>query len=132
MGREVVVAITDGRLDFGPWEQILGQPDLLARESRWPAPEAGVGQDNWIMAESKSRTWLSRFLGRSSIGFICQDLTFSNACHTILYKITLSRGSEDEAIIQMISTNATPQVISECLCLAYPNLNPGGALVLSW
>jgi thiamine phosphate synthase YjbQ (UPF0047 family) len=21
MGREVVVAITDGRLDFGPWEQ---------------------------------------------------------------------------------------------------------------
>ena len=23
MGREVVVAITDGRLDFGPWEQIL-------------------------------------------------------------------------------------------------------------
>ena len=24
MGREVVVAITNGRLDFGPWEQILG------------------------------------------------------------------------------------------------------------
>ena len=23
MGREVVLAITDGRLDFGPWEQIL-------------------------------------------------------------------------------------------------------------
>lgn len=23
MGREVVTAITDGRLDFGPWEQIL-------------------------------------------------------------------------------------------------------------
>lgn len=23
MGREVVVAITDGRLDFGPWEQIF-------------------------------------------------------------------------------------------------------------
>ena len=23
MGREVVVAITEGRLDFGPWEQIL-------------------------------------------------------------------------------------------------------------
>ena len=22
MGREVVVAITDGQLDFGPWEQI--------------------------------------------------------------------------------------------------------------
>jgi hypothetical protein len=29
MGREVVVAITDGRLDFGPWEQ-----------------KAGVGQDH--------------------------------------------------------------------------------------
>jgi len=23
MGREVVVAITDSRLDFGPWEQII-------------------------------------------------------------------------------------------------------------
>ncbi len=23
MGREVVVAITDGELDFGPWEQIF-------------------------------------------------------------------------------------------------------------
>ena len=22
MGREVVVAVTDGKLDFGPWEQI--------------------------------------------------------------------------------------------------------------
>jgi thiamine phosphate synthase YjbQ (UPF0047 family) len=22
MGREVVIAITDGKLDFGPWEQI--------------------------------------------------------------------------------------------------------------
>jgi secondary thiamine-phosphate synthase enzyme len=23
MGREVVVAVTDGKLDFGPWEQIF-------------------------------------------------------------------------------------------------------------
>jgi thiamine phosphate synthase YjbQ (UPF0047 family) len=23
MGRDVLVAITDGRLDFGPWEQII-------------------------------------------------------------------------------------------------------------
>jgi thiamine phosphate synthase YjbQ (UPF0047 family) len=23
MGREVVVSVTDGRLDFGPWEQIF-------------------------------------------------------------------------------------------------------------
>ena len=34
MGREVVVAVTDGRLDFGPWEQIFqGQAEWLARES---------------------------------------------------------------------------------------------------
>jgi thiamine phosphate synthase YjbQ (UPF0047 family) len=26
MGREVVVAITDGRLDFGPWERIFSPP----------------------------------------------------------------------------------------------------------
>jgi secondary thiamine-phosphate synthase enzyme len=34
MGREVVVAVTEGRLDFGPWEQIFqGQAQRLARES---------------------------------------------------------------------------------------------------
>jgi len=27
MGREVVVAVTNGRLDFGPWERILCQLD---------------------------------------------------------------------------------------------------------
>lgn len=33
MGREVVVAITDGRLDFGPWEQIFyGEFDGLRRK----------------------------------------------------------------------------------------------------
>ena len=32
----------------------------------------------------------SYFLGDGSIGFIRQDLTFSDACHTILYKITPS------------------------------------------
>jgi thiamine phosphate synthase YjbQ (UPF0047 family) len=32
MGREVVVAITDGRFDLCPWEQILGQPESLAWE----------------------------------------------------------------------------------------------------
>ena len=37
MGREVVVAVTDGRLDFGPWEQIF------YGESRRPAPEARRG-----------------------------------------------------------------------------------------
>lgn len=33
MGREVVVAITDGRLDFGPWEQIFyGEFDGLRKK----------------------------------------------------------------------------------------------------
>ena len=33
MGREVVIAITDGRLDFGPWEQIFyGEFDGLRRK----------------------------------------------------------------------------------------------------
>jgi thiamine phosphate synthase YjbQ (UPF0047 family) len=31
MGREVAVAVADGRLDFGPWEQIFsGQAEGLA------------------------------------------------------------------------------------------------------
>jgi len=33
MGREVVVAITEGRLDFGPWEQIFyGEYDGMRRK----------------------------------------------------------------------------------------------------
>jgi secondary thiamine-phosphate synthase enzyme len=33
MGREVVVAVTDGRLDFGPWERIFyGEFDGLRRK----------------------------------------------------------------------------------------------------
>jgi secondary thiamine-phosphate synthase enzyme len=33
MGREVVVAVTDGRLDFGPWEQIFyGEYDGMRRK----------------------------------------------------------------------------------------------------
>jgi hypothetical protein len=46
MGREVVLAVTDGRLDFGTWKRIFqGQTEGLARESRRPAAEAGAGQD---------------------------------------------------------------------------------------
>ena len=34
MGREVVVAVTNGRFDSGTWERIFqGQPFRLARES---------------------------------------------------------------------------------------------------
>ena len=47
MGREVVVAVTNGRLDFGTWERIFsGQAEGLARESRRAAPEACAGQDH--------------------------------------------------------------------------------------
>jgi hypothetical protein len=47
MGRRVMVAVTNGRLDFGTWERIFrGQAEWVARESRRPAPEAGVGQDH--------------------------------------------------------------------------------------
>ena len=36
MGREVVVAITDGQLDFGPWEQIFyGEFDVDAKNACW-------------------------------------------------------------------------------------------------
>jgi hypothetical protein len=57
MGREVVVAITEGRLDFGPWEQIFsGQAFCLARRVRRAAAEAGAGQDHrGVVAKSLSR-----------------------------------------------------------------------------
>jgi hypothetical protein len=42
-----VVAVTDGRLDFGTWERIFqGQVEWLTRESRRPAAEAGARQDH--------------------------------------------------------------------------------------
>ena len=41
MGREVVVAVTDGKLDFGPWEQIH------YAEFDGQTAEAGAGQDHW-------------------------------------------------------------------------------------
>src|SRR5437867_1337005 len=40
IGREVVVAITKGKLDFGPWEQIF------YGEFRRPKKKASAGQDN--------------------------------------------------------------------------------------
>jgi hypothetical protein len=56
MGREVVVAVTEGRLDFGTWERILGVS--------WMA-DTGV-----LMAGGGSGCW-SRSLGRlySRLGF---------------------------------------------------------------
>ncbi len=36
MGREVVVAVTGGKLDFGPWEQIFyGEFDGMRRKGYW-------------------------------------------------------------------------------------------------
>lgn len=40
MGREVVVAVTAGQLDFGTWEQIF------LRRVRWAAAEARAGEDH--------------------------------------------------------------------------------------
>lgn len=62
---------------------LWGQPEWLARESRRPPQEAYSGQDYRRIAESRPRTWSSSFLGSGSIGFIRQDLTFSDTRHTI-------------------------------------------------
>jgi len=41
MGREVVVAVTGGRLDFGPWEQIFyGEFDAAGRSGCWSRSSA--------------------------------------------------------------------------------------------
>lgn len=58
MDREVVVAITNGLLDFGPWEQILGTAVSASLGVRWAAQEAGVGQDDWGI-EEYSVQWAS-------------------------------------------------------------------------
>ena len=47
MGREVVVAITDGHLDFGPWEQIFyGEFD-------GPPPKTRIGEGDWRVAATR-------------------------------------------------------------------------------
>ena len=51
MGREVVAAITNGNLDFGPWEQIFyGEFD-------WAATKAGISEDNRRIAISRYETY---------------------------------------------------------------------------
>ena len=46
MGREVVVAITDGKLDFGPWEQIFyGEFDGRRKKRVREAQLAGLAGD---------------------------------------------------------------------------------------
>ena len=57
MGGEAVVAVTQGRLDFGTWERIFqGQAARLARESRRAAAETSVGENH-----------------RGIVGFSCGD-----------------------------------------------------------
>jgi secondary thiamine-phosphate synthase enzyme len=51
MGREVVLAITAGALDLGPWEQVCcaprrGLPDGLLDSARWPR-RSGSGSTAW-------------------------------------------------------------------------------------
>ena len=50
MGREAVVAVTDGRFDFGPWEQIFYRNST-----------AGAGSVSWSRS-SESSTSLGAFL----------------------------------------------------------------------
>ena len=60
MGREVVVAITDGKLDFGPWEQIFyGEFD-----GRRPKARAGEGHRGIAMQIEHIRSFddLERYL----------------------------------------------------------------------
>jgi thiamine phosphate synthase YjbQ (UPF0047 family) len=53
MGREVAVAVTDGRLDFGPWEQIFygeldgRRPKRVMVKIIGPVP-LGVDTPSWI------------------------------------------------------------------------------------
>jgi secondary thiamine-phosphate synthase enzyme len=52
VGREVVVAITDGRLDFGPWEQIFyGEFDGRRRKRVLVKDHRGIG------AEPTRKVW---------------------------------------------------------------------------
>lgn len=50
MGREVVVAVTEGKLDFGTWQQIF------YGGVRRSATEAGAGEDHWGVRENAMAT----------------------------------------------------------------------------
>src|ERR1700689_1151246 len=53
MGREVVVAITKGKLDFGPWEQVFTASSTAAGENgRW---SRSSGNDEDTMSDIDSR-----------------------------------------------------------------------------
>ena len=43
MGREVVVAITGGKLDFGPWEQVFSARSRAGGENKWAIPSHCFG-----------------------------------------------------------------------------------------
>jgi hypothetical protein len=64
MGREVVVAITNGKLDFGPWEQIFyGDFDgrrrkTCAGKNHWRLSSRRIG-DNERRRRTQPDYWLS-------------------------------------------------------------------------
>jgi hypothetical protein len=84
MESEVVVAVTNGGLDFGTWERIFqGQPFRLARGSRRPPAQAGAGQNHrGVTAISQPRTHTQP---------PCHGQI--NPCSLIEYNMTTSRGS---------------------------------------
>ena len=66
MGREVVVAITKGALDFGPWEQIFyGEFEAAAESACWSKSSANEGCDErfrirglaGFSASTRRRAW---------------------------------------------------------------------------
>jgi hypothetical protein len=69
MGREVVVAITEGRLDFGPWEQIFygefdaGADRQGALRSCTP-PVSSLGEPEGVKAAPEIPSSVSSTLGR--------------------------------------------------------------------
>ena len=58
MGREVVVAITKGKLDFGPWEQIFYGEFDGKRPKRVLVKVIGESACLWDRAEAVARTWV--------------------------------------------------------------------------
>jgi len=59
-GREVVVAVTKGRLDFGPWEQIFYGSSTACVKSACSSKSSGTN----VIAERPTRTHDARGLGR--------------------------------------------------------------------
>ena len=71
MGREVVVAITDGRLDFGPWEQIFcGEFDgrrMKGKGMSWSGRGASaMAKVRELLTNGELSQWCSRQAARGN------------------------------------------------------------------